>query len=259
MIRLLAANGCSHTRGAELEDPANQAWPAVAAQALGVPHVNLARDGASNRRIVRTTVARLPIVCADAGVEPHEVLVVIAWTDSSRHEYYVPGTLPQPPENHAVEHNWEDIGSWRREARHRASRAFYDHLWSEEGQATNLFLDWLLLDRFLASEGYAARYVFAPPQSPYIPEPARRFADQLDARTTFGGVPPAPGSSFLEIVLGRDKGTGGHPLADSHALFGRMVADWIAADGPSASVDRPQRDEGQGHVPLLGDLPRAGD
>jgi hypothetical protein len=111
MIRLLVANGCSQTRGAELAQPGRDAWPAVVAGMLGVPHVNMARDGASNRRIVRTTVVRLPTICQEAGVQPDETLVLIAWTHTVRHEFYVPEKRPQPPDNHPVEHNL---------ARHRA-------------------------------------------------------------------------------------------------------------------------------------------
>lgn len=227
MIRLLVANGCSQTRGAELAQPERDAWPAVLARTLGVPHVNLARDGASNRRIVRTTVARLPPTCRDADVQPDETLVLIAWTHSARSEYYVPGKRPQPADHHPVEHNWEDIGPWRMDAGHRPSRAFYDYLWSDEGQVTNLFLDWLLLDRFIRLEGYRVRYLFAGPELLGVPEPARGFVAQLPAHATFGGLPPKPGTSFLDMSEGRELGPGGHPLEDSHALFAAALAKWL--------------------------------
>lgn len=230
MIRLLATNGCSQARGTEMDDPETQAWPAVLARELGVPHVNMARDGASNRRIVRTTVARLPIVCQEAAVRPDEVLVVIAWTHSVRHEFYRPGTRAQPLAAHPVDHNWEHIGPWRRW--HRPTRAFYNHLWSEEGQVTNFFLDWLLLDRFLGQEGYQARYAFAGPEVIRVPEAARPFLRPLRSETTFGGLPPAPGTSLMAMSLDRDRGPGGQPLADSHARFARALSQWIAAELP---------------------------
>jgi len=238
MIRLLAANGCSFTRGQELKDPATEAWPAVLATALGVPCVNLASDGASNRRIVRTTVASLASICRDASVRPDEVLVVILWTYTSRHEYYAVGHPKRFfSRNHTPTDTWIDINPWRERAGHRPSRAFYDHLWSEEGQVTNLLLDWLLLDRFLRQEGYQARYGYATPDLPVIPEPARWFVPQLPSGTTFGGVPPVKGKSFTELVDDRERGPEGHPLAEGHAIFGRTLADWLT-DGSSLGAVR---------------------
>jgi hypothetical protein len=228
VIRLLVANGCSQTRGAELADPETQAWPALLARELGIPHLNMARDGSSNRRIVRTTVARLPLICEEARVSPQEVLVLIAWTHTVRHEFHVPGKRPEPTAHHAVDHNWEDIGPWRQQAGHRQSRAFYDHLWSDEGQIANLFLDWLLLDRYLQQMGYIARYAFAGPESPRVVAAAQWFTRQLPVDTTFGGIPPQPGMSFLEMVKGRAHGPAGHPLEDSHIVFAGALAQWLA-------------------------------
>lgn len=227
MIRLLVTNGCSHTRGAELADPESQSWPARLGQALGVPVVNMARDGSSNRRIVRTTVARLPGVCAEAAVSPDQILVVIAWTESSRHEYYRPGDRPQPPSHHVAERNWEDIGSWRNDAGHKPSRAFYDHLWSDEGQLTNLFLDWLLLERYLRRNRFQARFSFAHPAPTILPKSSRPFLAQLDGSATLGGLPPCAEMSFLGMIEGRDRGPEGHPLADGHAVFAQRLARWI--------------------------------
>jgi len=228
MIRLIVANGCSFTRGQELSAPETEAWPAVLASLLGVRYINLARDGSSNRRIVRTTAARLPEICEAAGVSPSEVLVMITWTHTVRHECHVPGNRREPPANHAVEHNWEDIGPWRLDAEHLPSRAFYDHLWSDEGQVANLFLDWLLLDRYLQHEGYVARYAFAGPEVPEVVAAAKWFARQLPGDTTFGGLPPRPvGTSFVDMAKGRARGPGGHPLEDSHALFAGALAQWL--------------------------------
>lgn len=241
MVRLLVANGCSFTRGQELADPRNEVWPAVLAKTLGVPCVNLASDGASNRRIVRTTVSRLATVCADASVRPDEVLVLLMWTDTSRHEFYVPARRPLffAGRRAGAGGDWVDINAWRLNAGHRPSRAFYDHLWSEEGQVTNLFHDWLLLDRFLAHDGYVARYTFATPQ-PHVPEAARWFVQQLPTETTLGGVPPGRGMTFTEMAGKRPCGPGGHPLADSHALLARRLAEWLASDGIAADRSTPR-------------------
>jgi hypothetical protein len=232
MIRLLVTNGCSCTRGEELPDPGTQAWPVVLGARLGVPHVNLARDGSSNRRIVRSTVARIDQVRAEHMVAPQEVLVLLAWTQSSRHEYYSARERPEArtgPADHPVDGNWQRIGPWRQDAGHRPSVAFYEHLWSDEGQVAGLFLDWLLLDQFLRHQGYVGRYAFAFTLAPGIPEPARQFARQLDGDTVWGGLPPGPGHSFLEMPGQLARGPGGHPLAEAHEWFALSLAGWLAS------------------------------
>jgi hypothetical protein len=230
VIRLLVTNGCSCTRGQELPDPGTQSWPVVLAGLLGVPHVNLARDGSSNRRIVRSTVARIDRVRDQYPVRPDEVLMLIAWTQSSRHEYYSARERPEVrdgPADQPVDRNWQRIGPWRQDAGHRPSRAFYDYLWSDEGQLTSLFLDWVLLDRFLRHEGYQGRYAFAFPVAPAIPEPALGFVRQLPGETVWGGLPPRPGKSFLEMPDGMARGPGGHPLAEGHEWFATSLAGWL--------------------------------
>lgn len=232
MIRLLVTNGCSCTRGEELTDPATQAWPVVLGKLLGVPHVNLAQDGSSNRRVVRSTVARVDGARRKFSARPDEVLVLLAWTQSSRHEYYSPRERPEArsgPADHPGDRNWQRIGPWRQDAGHRASRAFYDHLWSNEGQLTNLFLDWVMLDRFLRYEEYQARYAFAFPVAPDLPEPALQYLRKLHGETVWGGLPPTPGKSFLEMPEGMGRGPGGHPLAEGHEWFATSLAEWLAS------------------------------
>lgn len=233
MIRLLLANGCSFTRGEELEDPGAQAWPAVLGRMLGLPVANLARDWASNRRIVRTTVAQLAARCEEAGVRPDEVLVVILWTAMERHEYYHPGQLMQwYVGGRPIIDNWEDIGPWRSGAGHRPSRAFYKHLYSSEGQSANLCVDWLMLDAFLREEGCQAKYAFATPELEHVPQPAQWFAGHLPVDDTYGGLSPALRDTFTGLASGRGCSPNGFPLADSHRLFATKLADWMRRRSP---------------------------
>lgn len=152
---------------------------------------------------------------------------MIAWTHSVRHEFFAPGKRSEPLMNHPVEHNWEDIGPWRQDAGDRPSRAFYDHLWSDEGQMANLFLDWVLLDRYLRQEGYMARYAFAGPEIPQVDGAAKWFTRQLPGEMTFGGLPQRAGMTFLDMAKGRARAPRGHPLEDSHTIFGRALAQWL--------------------------------
>ncbi|MFD9368448.1 DUF6071 family protein [Streptomyces sp. NPDC060020] len=232
MVKLLVTNGCSCTRGEELRDPASHAWPTLLGDALGIDVVNLARDGSSNRRVVRSTVARLADVCADRRLRPQEVMVLPAWTQSSRHEYHAPREKPEVrtgPADGPGDRGWQRIGPWRQDAGHKPSRAFYDHLWSEEGQLANFFLDWALLDAFLRQGGFHARYAFAFPLTGTVPDLARPFTRTLEEDTVWGGLPPRPGHSFLEMPDGLARGPGGHPLEEGHAWFAASLGKWLSA------------------------------
>ena len=231
MVKLLVTNGCSCTRGQELRDPASQAWPTLLGGALGIDVVNLARDGSSNRRIVRSTVAQLGDICAERVLQPQEVMVLLAWTQFSRHEYHAPREPPEVvpgPADGPGDRGWQRIGPWRQHAGHKPSRAFYDHLWSEEGQLANFFLDWALLDGFLQQGGFHARYAFAFPLAGTVPSLARPFTRMLREDTVWGGLPPLPRRSFLEMPDGLPCGPGGHPLEEGHAWFAMSLAKWLS-------------------------------
>lgn len=229
---MLVTNGCSCTRGEELPEPETEAWPYRLSELLKVDVVNLARDGSSNRRIVRSTVDRIGDVCRERRVQPHEVLTLIAWSQASRHEYFSRHEKPekrQGPADDSADLYWQRIGPWRQDAGHKPSRSFYDHHWSEEGQLANMFLDWLMLDRFLGAQGFDARYAFAFPVTSPIPVPASRFAAKLRPDSVWGGLPPSPGRSFLEMPGDLDRGLGGHPLAQGHEWFAERLAEWLLA------------------------------
>jgi hypothetical protein len=230
VIRLVVANGCSCTRGAELPDPERTAWPVVLGERLGIEVVNLAMDGGSNRRIVRSTTLCIDAVRQRRDLQAAEVLVLLAWTQVSRHEYFSPTERQEerdgPPDNE-VDANWQRVGPWRRDRRHRPSQVFYKHLWSEEGQLVNFLLDWVLLDRWLRFSGYGARYAFAFPMPRELPGPARQLIGQLESTSVSGGLPPAEGTSFLEAPAELPRGPGGHPLTEGHAWFSKVLAGWL--------------------------------
>jgi hypothetical protein len=224
-------NGCSFARGAELRDPAADAWPALLARDLGVPLVSLARDGASNRRIVRTSASSLGAVCRERGVAPEAALTLVAWTSLPRAEFFSPRDdaegIERPPDLE-VDRNWRRIGPWRLAAGHAPSKAFYDHLWSETGQLAGFLLDWVLLDAFLRGAGFDARYAYSFPVVGADEEPARPFVELLAGVRALGGVPPQPGAAFHELAEGLPRGPTGHPLEVAHRRFGDEVRRWLA-------------------------------
>ena len=87
---ILLANGCSHTAGAELDEKNTdycyeKAWPAELSNLLGKTSINLARSGASNNRILRTTINWISKYIA-AGKKVEHLFVVIMWSGAFRTE-----------------------------------------------------------------------------------------------------------------------------------------------------------------------------
>lgn len=232
MVTLLVANGCSCTRGEELEAPEERCWPTLLARNLAVPSINLARDGASNRRIVRSTVDLMPKILARSGAVANDVLITIAWTELSRHEYHSDIETPESRNGVAdaeVDRNWHRIGAWR--DRHRPTRAFYKYLWDMEGQITNFVTDWLMLDAYLDRLGVKVRYCFAR-QPPEIPPSLLELQDRLDGRRVWGGLRPSIEYTLEGAPDWMPKGPGGHPLEDGHRWFAEELGGWLDGSLP---------------------------
>ena len=88
----LIANGCSHTAGAEIEyltqdSCYNKAWPQHLANKLNIEIINLARSGASCKRIIRTTIDCLGNLFLK-GIKPNELFVIVVWSGPYRTEIY---------------------------------------------------------------------------------------------------------------------------------------------------------------------------
>lgn len=234
-MKLLVANGCSCTRGEELEAPDLQAWPEVLGTRLKARVQNIARDGASNRRIVRTTVAAISSLSRDPSFDPAETLVLIAWTQSSRHEYrseIEPTERRTGPNDLDLDRHWHRIGPWRNERGHRPTRAYYRHLWDEVGSSINFFTDWVMLDAFLRSLKLMPRYTFAF-AAPVVPSSLDEVCAQLDRSSVWGGIPTPLAYTFEGVPKSLPKGPGGHPLAEGHAWFAKSLGDWLSEEGIS--------------------------
>lgn len=234
-VRLIVTNGCSYTRGQELNDPEHESWPTQLKLASGIPVVNIARNGASNRRIVRTTVELLGPLLHRHQVTAAEVLVIIMWTSLSRSECFRStrpdvGGDPAPGE----ELSWHRIGLWKKRAGDRASRIYFRHLWDEQGALIDFLLDWLMLEGYLNSIGVRARFVMAWDILPETPcESAVALAGRLRAEDIYGRLWPSPCSSFRGAVEHLDDfGSELHPLAGAHKYFATScLLPWLSEQG----------------------------
>ena len=89
----LLANACSHTAGAEIEytfqnNCYDKAWPKHLANKLGCDHVNLAVSGASNHRIIRTTIDFIG-KRINEGKGFKDILAIICWPGAYRTELFL--------------------------------------------------------------------------------------------------------------------------------------------------------------------------
>ena len=90
---ILIANGCSHTAGAEIEytqqgECYEKAWPKKLADSLGYKPVNLSVSGASDDRVVRTTIEYIGKLKKYPNYDPSKFFVVISWPGLHRTELY---------------------------------------------------------------------------------------------------------------------------------------------------------------------------
>lgn len=233
--RLIVINGCSYTRGQELEEPANQCWPAHLSRLTGIPVENISRDGASNRRIVRSTVELLTDAMRRHDVTAADTLVMIMWTSLSRSECYRPkkrdtGGCPPKGENLS----WKRIGLWTKHRGDPMSRAYFRHLWHEEGAAVDFFLEWILLDAYLISLGTQVRFALAWDILPdTICPAARALSRRLDLDRVYGRLCGGTTNSFRSSVEQLDDfGPDRHPLAAAHKYFAEAcILPWLASTG----------------------------
>jgi len=88
----LIANGCSHTSGAEIEylkqdSCYSKAWPQHLGKKLDFEVINLARSGASSKRVIRTTLDYIGNLFLK-GIKPEELFVIVLWPGPYRTEIY---------------------------------------------------------------------------------------------------------------------------------------------------------------------------
>jgi len=93
--KILYANGCSYTCGAEIEGEEiwmsdyNLKWcfAGQIANKYNLRYLNDAEPGGSNERIVRTTTTWVS-KCLKNGVKPEDIFCIIGWTNPNRIEFF---------------------------------------------------------------------------------------------------------------------------------------------------------------------------
>jgi hypothetical protein len=92
-MKLLLANGCSHTAGSDI-DPENmrycaeKAWPRYVADHFKIPYVNIAEGGSGNEQINRSTILTISNLIDIDEFDPKNLIVNILWSGFDRYEYW---------------------------------------------------------------------------------------------------------------------------------------------------------------------------
>jgi hypothetical protein len=221
-IRLVIVNGCSLTHGDEHEAPDETSWGPVLARRISTPCVNLASDGGSNRRLVRTAVAQVDVLTAWHGVQPRETLFLAMWTKLNRSEVYAGEPDPYPGLSDAfVDRDWHRILPWLLGRSDRPSVAWYRYLQHDVGDRLDFLLGWVLLQAWLRQRGYRHGFLWAFDPDPTAFRGGPEFTAQIDFRRVIGADDGGFGGPSL-YSIGRmlgDLGRRNHPLERSRDYY----------------------------------------
>ena len=92
-MRILIANGDSNTAGADLNpnslnyDAAN-AWPRWLSNNYNLSFNNVARSGAGNEQISRSTIVLISKLIELNNFKPEDMFVIVQWSSFNRYEYW---------------------------------------------------------------------------------------------------------------------------------------------------------------------------
>jgi len=179
-------------------------------------------NGASNHRILRTTVERLREVISPFGVEPASVLFIAMFTHLQRFEAMGRGhdraSMHGSP---FTDREWRTIGPWQIEKKEACATAFYRHVYDEQFGVSELLMSAVLLERWLEDFGChfaftLVRDVLGKDGVSDYPE----YTSQMRDHHYIGGVSGWSATSFRSLVNhADDTGPGQHPLERSHREY----------------------------------------
>jgi hypothetical protein len=135
---------------------------------------------------------------------------------------------------------WRPLGPFITDRRDKQARAFYRHLWSDEGQIGSFVLDWILLDSYLQFNGFQARYAFGYHDVLELPSKSLfGLPELIKPNSIFGGFPVLSGFSFDGMSTGMPRGPRNHPLTEGHATFAEAIWGWLRTDRQLDSLLKP--------------------
>lgn len=224
---ILFANGCSMTMGAELADPHTASFPALLARHFGLELANIALGGASNCRILRTTLMWIADYLGHGG-RPEDLFVLIGWTSPDRREFGLSENESSQDANTFwryihIHQQFADATPDLIQLRKLIIRSF----WCDRESMTRFLLAASSLENVLASHGIRHCFVHAIPISSLHPE-LRDLAGAIDARRFFNFLQPqgdflSTSRDVWSVPIGPLK----HPLEEGHLRWSRLLIDHI--------------------------------
>ena len=229
----LIANGCSHTSGAEIEyvlqdSCYSKAWPQHLANKLKLESINLARSGASSKRVVRTTLEHIGTLFLK-GVKPEQLFVIISWPGPYRTEIYKgayiddpiwQGWLPMCPNNDA---SYKKI--------YPRDVYYYYKAWVTTLDGTSANIDYynhvILLQSYLKS--FKIKYLFWRASSTTLNRENLSLAIQIDRKY----FPSAHDGDLSYLYLLKQSGykfsfkNSTHHGEDGHIFFANYLYNYI--------------------------------
>jgi hypothetical protein len=227
---LLFANGCSMTMGAELADPNDSSFPSLIARHFDLDLVNIAHSGASNCRILRTTLLWVAEYLRDGG-KPDELFVLVGWTAPDRRE------IGQAEEKGTIDANV----FWRNIFLHcqltdassdliRLHKLIIRSFWCDRESMTRFLVAVNAVQGLLKSHCIRYCFVHAMPVCSVHPE-LSTLSGAIDTRRFFRFLEPQ--RDFLSVSHADWRvpmGPMSHPLEEGHERWSALVIDHIERD-----------------------------
>lgn len=92
-MKILLANGCSHTAGVDIDPNKLQkcpelTWPRWVADHYNWQYINIAMGGSGNEQISRSTIVAIGNMIELEKKDPKDIVVAICWSGFNRYEYW---------------------------------------------------------------------------------------------------------------------------------------------------------------------------
>jgi hypothetical protein len=229
---LLLANGCSHTAGAEIEyewqdNCYEKAYPKFCADTLGWDYKNLAVSGASQERIIRTTIDW--VGKNYKSYKNTDIYVVIMWSGPSRTEFYsenIRNYLQMLPNN-------DEIYKKQFTKVEYLYYKSYITLQNRQAQLVKWYNNIILLQSYLVT--FKIKYLFLNASEPL--RHANNNLVHLASQINYKNYPWAfeHNNSYLNLLLNRGfkmpehikRQNSTHLGGDAHKYYGTMLAKYI--------------------------------
>lgn len=205
------ALGCSFTRGSELQDAENTAWPSLLAKMLPAHVVNQAEYNGSNDMMFRKAMER----------DQDYDLVVVAWSEAHRMEVWLNDKIISARRRHpvgpfSVNHNSAgQTLEW--------VRPFFANHYDEQYFLRRWLCQAVSLQDHFKLHGQRYLFLTAFGNEDSLTKHQGVLKSKIDTDRWIGW----PGESIMSWTAGMPYGPYGHPLEQGHAVVADKIYEHI--------------------------------